>query len=114
MTRSIRPTVGWKKKVSSPATTGTTQVAPVHQRRGRRGVDEDVAQEPSPQARGAGQHQRTEEVEVATDRHEGAGDREDEDPEQVDDHEDVGRVADGHGCNLSRPPREGSGGRAAT
>ena len=58
---------------------------------------------PPPEPRRAGEHQHAEQVELPADRHQGPGDREDEDADQVDDHEQRSRGRDGHGRRLSAP-----------
>jgi hypothetical protein len=64
------------------------QVAPVGQRRGRGGVDEDVAQEAAAEPRRPGQHEHPEDVELLAHRDQRPGDREDEDADQVEHDED--------------------------
>ena len=79
------------------------QVAPVGQRRGRDVADQDVAQEAAPETGHAGQHQHAEHVEAAPDPDQGPGDREHEDPDEVEhDQKGCGRHPDRLGLARGR------------
>ena len=87
------------------------QVAPVLQRGRRGGADQDVAQEPAAEARRTGQDQHPEDVEALADRDQGAGDREDEDADQVEHDQGGGRLGL-HVGDVTLPGRAACGSRA--
>ena len=86
---SQRATTGCQKNVATPASDGREQVAPVGEAGRRYVAEQHVADESAAETRDEGEDQGAEDVQALADGDEGTGQREDEDPGEVEGEGDV-------------------------